>query len=95
MSGPVIPEEALFPVGDEKYVYRIADGKARRQKVDIGQRRDAKVEVLSGLSTGDVVVTAGQIKLREGVAVEIANAAAPGAPAVGKADVPTKAKGSS
>ncbi len=95
----MIPEESLFPVGEERYVYRVVAGKANRQKVDIGQRRDGKVEIRAGLASGDVVVTAGQIKLREGVAVRVANVPAAPAPAVGKADDSTlsqgKGKGSS
>ena len=45
----VIPEQAIVPQGDEQFVFRIVDGKAARVKVDIGQRRDGKVEVLKGL----------------------------------------------
>lgn len=72
----VIPEQAIVPQGDEQYVFRVVDGKATRVKVDIGQRRDSKVEVLKGLAANDVVVTAGQLKLRDGVTVTIVNAAA-------------------
>jgi membrane fusion protein (multidrug efflux system) len=69
----VVPEESLFPVGDDKYVYKVVDGKAQRQKIEIGARRDGRVEVVNGLTPADVVVTAGVIKLREGVAVQVAN----------------------
>ena len=72
----VVPEQAIVPQGDEQYVFRVVDGKVARVKVDIGQRRDAKVEILKGLGPGDVVVTAGQLKLREGMPVTIANAGA-------------------
>ena len=82
----VVPEEALFPLGDDKYVYRVVDGKAARQKIEIGQRREGRVEVVSGLSPEDVVVTAGVIKLREGAPVQVANSPAAPPPAVGKAD---------
>ena len=81
----VIPEQAIVPQGDEQFVFRIVDGKAARVKVDIGQRRDGKVEVLKGLNVNDMVVTAGQLKLREGMPVTIntapgpASATAPGA----------------
>jgi membrane fusion protein, multidrug efflux system len=84
----VVPEEALFPLGDDKYVYKVVDGKATRQKIVIGQRREGRVEVVDGLGADDVVVTAGVIKLREGVPVSIANAAPSAAP-VGKADTAT------
>ena len=83
----VVPEESLFPLGEDKYVYKVVDGKAARQKIEIGQRREGKVEVLNGLVPEDVVVTAGVIKLREGVPVTIANSASE-APAVGKNDAP-------
>ncbi|HEY3553502.1 MAG TPA: efflux RND transporter periplasmic adaptor subunit, partial [Casimicrobiaceae bacterium] len=69
----VIPEQAIVPQGDEQYVFRVVDGKATRVKVAIGQRRDAKVEVLNGLAPNDVVVTAGQLKLRDGMPVTIVN----------------------
>ena len=75
----LVPEEALFPVGDDKYVYKVVEGKAARQKIEIGARREGRVEVVNGLAPEDLVVTAGVIKLREGVAVQVANspAAAP------------------
>ncbi|MGZ5583571.1 MAG: efflux RND transporter periplasmic adaptor subunit, partial [Usitatibacter sp.] len=83
----VVPEEALFPLGDDKYVYKVVEGKATRQKIEIGQRREGRVEVVSGLGPDDVVVTAGVIKLREGVNVSIANSSPAGAPMpVGKSD---------
>jgi membrane fusion protein (multidrug efflux system) len=64
-----VPEEALVPVGADQFVYRIADGKAQRVKIRAGVRRGGAVEVLEGLAAGDTVVIAGQIKLRDGVAV--------------------------
>jgi membrane fusion protein (multidrug efflux system) len=83
----VVPEEALFPLGDDKYVYKVVEGKATRQKIEIGARREGRVEVLNGLTPEDVVVTAGVIKLREGVAVQLANtpATAPSKPAMNAA----------
>ncbi len=69
-----VPETALVPSGDEQYVFRIVDGKALRTKVDIGQRRDGMVEILRGVEPADVVVTAGQLKIREGSSVKIAGA---------------------
>jgi membrane fusion protein, multidrug efflux system len=75
----VVPEESLFPVGDDKYVYKVVEGKAIRQKIEIGARREGRVEVLNGLAAEDVVVTAGVIKLREGVQVRVANAVEPAA----------------
>ena len=53
--------------------------------------REGRVEILNGLGAEDVVVTAGALKLREGVTVSIANSA-PAAPPVGKNEAP-KTKG--
>jgi len=78
----VIPEQAIVPQGDEQYVYRVVDGKVARVKVDIGQRRDSKVEILKGLDASDVVVTAGQLKLRDGMAVTIIGGNGPASAAV-------------
>jgi membrane fusion protein (multidrug efflux system) len=77
----VLPEQALVPQGDQQFVYRVLDGKAVRTKVEVGQRRDAKVEILNGVAANDVVVTAGQLKLRDGAPVNIAGAAVPAATA--------------
>jgi membrane fusion protein (multidrug efflux system) len=82
----VVPEESLFPVGDDKYVYKVVDKKATRQKVEIGQRREGRVEIVNGLTPEDIVVTAGVIKLREGAPVSIANSAS--SPPVGKSEAP-------
>ena len=87
----VVPEQALMPQGDEQYVFRVVENQARRTKVAIGQRRDGNVEIVLGLSGTDWVVTAGQLKLREGVQVKIAEAsggAAPRGAAAGPAMAP-------
>lgn len=65
----VVPEEAIVPVGQDSFVYRVADGKAAMTKVKIGVRRPGEVQVTEGLSGNDTVVVAGQIKLRDGVPV--------------------------
>jgi membrane fusion protein (multidrug efflux system) len=84
----VIPEEALVPAGSDQFVFRVVDGKAQRVKIQIGARRNAKVEVIEGLKAGDVVVTAGQLKIRDGAPVKIAEpgAAQPAGGMAGSAD---------
>lgn len=75
----VLPETALVPQGDDQYVFRVVEGKAQRVKIGLGQRRDGKVEILNGLAVGDIVVTAGQPKIRDGSAVRVAPSDRPGA----------------
>jgi membrane fusion protein, multidrug efflux system len=91
----VIPEQAIVPQGDEQYVFRVVDGKVVRVKVEIGQRRDSKVEIVKGLEANDVVVTAGQLKLRDGMAVTVLGgngAASAAVPPRDKADASPLAK---
>lgn len=72
----VIPEQAIWPIGRDKTVYVVVDGKVERRVVKLGDRRPGEVEVLSGLDVGDVIVTAGQMKLQEGSAVRSATGGA-------------------
>ncbi|MEO6564720.1 MAG: efflux transporter periplasmic adaptor subunit, partial [Casimicrobiaceae bacterium] len=85
----VVPEQALVPQGTEQFVFKVVDGKATRVKVETGQRRDSKVEVLAGLAAGDTVVIAGQLKIRDGSTVRSAGAGpGTGAPAAAQAPPP-------
>lgn len=69
----VIPEEAIVPQGSKATVWKMVDGKALRTEVKTGLRRDAKVEVVEGLQLGDMIVTAGQVRLtKDGTAIRIA-----------------------
>lgn len=68
----VVPEAALVPApGNVQFVYQVHEGKAQRVDVTTGMRRDAVVEIVSGLAAGAQVVTAGQLKLRDGAPVDI------------------------
>ncbi len=69
----VVPEQTLIPVGDDQYLFKVVDGRALRVKVDIGQRADSNVEIIHGVTATDVVITAGQLKVRDGGAVKIAS----------------------
>jgi len=79
-----VPEEAIVPQGNKQLVYRIKEGKAEIVPVKLGIRRAAMVQVLEGLTPGDVVVTAGQIKLRPGAPVNPVNLQPPAAEGKGQ-----------
>jgi membrane fusion protein (multidrug efflux system) len=85
-----IPEEAIVPVGADQYVFRVVDGRAQRTRVATGQRRAGQVEIVSGLAPDDVVITAGQLKVRDGsmVATVGAKPPAPGVAAGEKGGAP-------
>ena len=66
----VVPEAALVAApGNVQFVYQVLEGKAQRVDVTTGMRRDAVVEIVSGLAQGAQVVSAGQLKLRDGAPV--------------------------
>jgi len=75
----VVPESAIVQRGDGQFVYRIRDGKAELTKVKLGLRQTGRIEVVEGLAAGDTVVTAGQVKLRPGATVKVADFSAPAA----------------
>ncbi len=64
-----VPEQAVVPDSKTPYVYRLAGGQAHQVPVKTGMRREGQVEISEGLVAGDEVVVAGQLKLRNGVAV--------------------------
>ena len=77
----VIPEEALVTAQNRLTVFKVVEGKAVATPVVTGLRSQldqrAVVEVIKGLAADDVVVTAGQIKIRgNNVPVKVAEPAA-------------------
>lgn len=67
----LVPESAIVPRGGETFVFRIDAGKAIETKVKLGERHGPEVEILEGVLPNAQVVTAGQLKLRNGVPVEV------------------------
>jgi len=60
----VVPEEAILPLGGQTFVWAITpENTANRVEVRLGVRRPGTVEIRSGLSAGDRVVTGGQALL--------------------------------
>ncbi|HVF16825.1 MAG TPA: efflux RND transporter periplasmic adaptor subunit [Steroidobacteraceae bacterium] len=72
----MLPEEALVPEGNKKFVFVVRDGKAARVEIETGRRRPGEVEVVSGLDEGDQVITEGTQKVREGAPVKPVQAGA-------------------
>ena len=72
----MIPEQSVVPIGDKKFVFTVVDGKAKQVAIRTGERVKTMVEVVEGLKPDDVVVTAGQIKIRDGASVQAALQAA-------------------
>lgn len=67
----LVPEQALVPLGKERFVYRLADGKAILTKIELGLRRPGEVEIAKGLAANDTIIIDGQLRLQDGAAVTV------------------------
>ena len=70
----VIPDVAVVKQqgSGERFVYVLnEDGTVSYEKVELGRRMGAEYEVLSGLKDSVIVVTGGQIRLKDGVKVSV------------------------
>jgi membrane fusion protein (multidrug efflux system) len=70
----LVPEQALVPEQGDVFVFVVADGVAEKRRVRIGQRRVGDVQIVEGLAEGELVVTEGTQKLRDGAAVRLQGA---------------------
>lgn len=75
----LVPEQSIVPQGEQPFVYVIEDGKAVLRPVQLGLRQAGRVEIVSGVQPGDIVITAGAQKIGPGAPVMPINLAAPGA----------------
>lgn len=66
-----VPTSALFRKGTDWAVYKVVDGKARLQLVEIGHRNGLEAEVLKGLLEQDVVVIHPSDLIKEGTDIAV------------------------
>jgi membrane fusion protein (multidrug efflux system) len=65
----VVPEGAVFQQQSRAYVYAVDGETARTREIKVGGRRFGIVEVVGGLEEGELIVTEGTIKLRDGSSI--------------------------
>jgi membrane fusion protein (multidrug efflux system) len=70
----MIPRMAVIDDDDRRSVFVVEDGQAQRREVEVGYSRGEFVEILSGLTDGERVITIGQTGLAEGALVEVVGA---------------------
>lgn len=68
----IIPERAVVPLGSSQSAYVVRDGTVRLTEIKPGARIPGFLEVLSGVTEGEQIVTDGILSLRDGAAVTIA-----------------------
>ena len=60
-----VPDTSVMIEGDKSYVYKInAENIANRTEVKTGLRGDSNIEIISGLTAGDIIVAEGLKKVR-------------------------------
>lgn len=67
----LVPSEAVVPELSGHKVYLNKSGKATETKVEIGLRTDRNVEIVSGLNSGDTLITTGLLQMRNGLDVSL------------------------
>lgn len=67
-----VPEEAIVSLGTQRYVFGVdAENRARRIEVRTGDRQPGIVEILEGITPGELVVVEGTVRLAPGTPVEV------------------------
>ncbi len=64
-----VPVTAILQAGDTYSVYVVKDGKAVRRPVEVGETSGEQVEILTGLSPGEEVITLGKENVSSGTRV--------------------------
>ena len=59
-----VPDTSVMMEGDKAYVYKVSkDNVVNKTEIKIGTRQESNIEVLSGLSIGDIIVAEGLKKV--------------------------------
>lgn len=66
-----VPTEAVVPEMDGKRMWVVRNGKAQSIPVETESRDEKYVEVISGISVGDTILTGGLMQLRDGMGVAV------------------------
>ena len=60
-----VPDTSVMIEGDKSYVYKInTENVANKTEVNTGLREDSNIEIISGLTAGDIIVAEGLKKVR-------------------------------
>lgn len=66
-----VPSRAISTVAGVSRVYVVSEGVARQREVQLGQRFEDEVEIVSGAKAGDRVIVAGVTRVYDGAPVEV------------------------
>jgi membrane fusion protein (multidrug efflux system) len=71
----LVPEDAVVERLSGSYVFVVEKDKSFERQVKLGERRDGRVEVVSGVEEGQLVIVSGQKTIRDNMTVTVAQAA--------------------
>lgn len=69
----LVPGEGVIQREGKYLVYLMSNGVAHERTVQIGERLEGKVEILSGLGPQEIIITSGNHELEEGSRVKVLN----------------------
>ena len=67
----MVPNIALIPELNQTKVFVYVDGKVETRIVETGIRTEEKVQIMSGLKPGDIIITTGLLQVRQGMEVKL------------------------
>ena len=65
-----IPASALFRVDDQWALFVMENNKAKRRRIDVGQRNGLSAQILEGLAEGDAIITHPDKTIEDGTGVK-------------------------
>lgn len=68
-----LPIDAVYHESEKSFVYTYVNGKANKVYVETGLYDDEKIEIISGITTDDQVITTWSSQLRNGSEVKVEN----------------------
>ncbi|MEK9906718.1 MAG: efflux RND transporter periplasmic adaptor subunit, partial [Gammaproteobacteria bacterium] len=67
----LVPEQSILTAEDYSYVFVVEEDISKLKKITLGINNKGMTQILSGINEGDLVVTLGQEKLKDGSKIKL------------------------
>jgi len=67
----LVPEQSILTAEDYSYVFVVEEDISKLKKITLGVNNKGMTQILSGINDGDLVVTLGQEKLKDGSKIKL------------------------
>jgi membrane fusion protein (multidrug efflux system) len=68
----MVPAESVIPELNSHKIFTYKNGTVNQEVVAIGLRTEDEVQIVSGINSGDTVITTGILQIRQGMPVDVA-----------------------